>query len=257
MPYATGEHFDRMLEGFATAYYGTQSDNGTGTVQINVSQFLSDIQMSYDKINVKLDSIDRIPVTPIGTQSNGSHHPYLIEWNVCDTIYTKIRSRHLFEYGDNMPEWIKEFGSRSQMIESMIVSGDIVFETDTTNKGIGYPIRVTGSSIAKFYSNWDSGYYEASDYPREYHFKINDVSGGTNPNQAKFIFSKDSGISYETGTYTTGTDWIDVEKGLKVRWGYSSGTNQLALNDEWKITCIPVNTLSTGQSSQFKRFKRG
>lgn len=258
MPYATPEHFERILEGFGTAYYGTQSNNGTGTVEVNVSQFWSDIYSSWNTINLKLDGIDRIPVVPVGTQSNGSFNQYLVDWNVFDTIYTKLRSRHLFQYGDNLPEWIKEFGTRSDNIEKMIRDGVVTFETDTTNKGIGYPIRVYGTSIAKFYSNWDTGFYSASDYPKEYHFKIIGTTDGTNPGYAKFRYSKDNGMSYLPDELTTGTDFQSIDSGLEVRWALTAGSlAQLAINDEWKITCTPVNTLSISGDSQYKTFGRG
>ena len=258
MGYANRSDFERFVEGFGTLYYGTQSADGEGIVEIDINKFQSDIDASYNNINIKLDGVDRIPITPIGTQSNGSFNQYLIDWNCYDTIYTKLRSRHLMQFGDNLPDWIRQFGTMSNAIEKMIREGDVVFETDTTNKGIGYPIRVTGSSIAKFYSNWDTGFYQASDYPKEYHFKIYGTLNGTNPGQAIFRYSKDGGVSYLSNDITTGTDWIAIDKGLEVRWGVIVGTSaQLAINDEWSITCIPVNTISTGMSSNFKTFKRG
>lgn len=258
MPYATPEHFERFFEGFGTAYYGTQSQNGTGTLEINLPQFQADIASSYANINIKLDGISRIPVVPVGTQSNGSFNQYLIDWNVYDVIYTKLRARHLFQFGDNLPEWIRDFGTRSDGIEKMIRDGAVTFEADTTTKGIGYPIRVYGTSIAKFYSNWDTGYYDASDYPKQYHFKITGTTDGTNPGFAKFQYSKDSGNSYLTTELTTGTDWQSIEHGLEIRWALTAGTlPQLQINDEWKVTCTPVNIRSISGDSQYKTFGRG
>ena len=257
MNYCAGEHFERILEGFATLYYGTQA-GGTGTIEIATSVFESDINSSFNRINNVLDGFDRVQVVPIGTESNGSYNQALVDWNVLDTIYTKLVARHWIQLQGNMPDWMSEFGSRARKIECDIKDGYITFEVDTTQKGIGYPIRVAGTGASPFYSNWDTGYYEGSDFEKTFHFRINSVTDGTTPNKAQFIVSDNGGYSWWDGTYTTGTDWASVKDGLQVRWGYTTGTNpMLVVGDEWKINCVPVNKISQGQSSGYKTFRRG
>jgi len=255
--YCSGEHFERFVEGFATLYYGSQ-EGGTGAIQIATTQLLSDISSSYNKINNVLDGFDRVQVVPIGTESNGSYNQALIDWNALDVIYTKLVSRHWIQFQGNLPDWIAEFGSQAKRIEEQVREGYITFETDTTRKGIGYPIKLSGTPASRFFSNWDIGYYTGSDYEKEFHFKIIDTSEGTTPNTAKFVVSDNGGYSWWSGTFVAGTAWTSIVNGLAVRWEYAVGTlPMLTVGDSWRITCVPTNKLSQGQSSSYKTFGLG
>jgi len=260
MSYVTLSDFERYFENFGTWYYGSRVLI-TGSIIIATSTWQNDIDASYNKINNILDSYTRIPIVPVGTNpSNGSYHPFLIEWNACDTIYTKLKARHSREFNNELPQWMMDFATRGKAIFDDIVSGKITLDTDTTNTGIGYPQRVTGTlSKAGFYSNWDSGWYRGSDYKKIYHFKITDIAVGTKVGQAKFQLSLDDGYSFEDTKNDTGTDWIDIEFGLKIRWTFpvSVTETQLALNDEWKIECIPQDVRRSGFDTRFKQFARG
>jgi hypothetical protein len=259
MGYAAISDFNRYFENFATIYYGN-SANPAGTVEIATSQLQLDIEASFGKLNTILDGFQRIPIVPIGTNiKTGSYHPYLIEANACDTIYTKLYSRHAPEYSDGLPEWMRAFGTRVENILFLISQGNIVLDTDTTNRGIGYPIRVAGTGQATMYTNWDSGFYSASDYPKELRFKIIDTTTtGSNVGQAGYQISYDAGVSWEDGTRTTGTEWQSIVDGVKVRWAPGLGTiDQHIVNDQWKVNCIPMNIQHVSTPSFYRTFGRG
>lgn len=261
MSYAQIVDFRRYYERFATLYYG-DSENLAATAEISTTEMQSDIDASFNKLNTILDSFNRIPIVPIGTNlKTGSYHPYLIELNACDTIYTKLRARHQSEHSAGLPDWMTSFGSRCEWILSQIAQGGIALDTDTTNRGIGYPMIMVGSGVATIFSNWDSGFYDGSEYPKEYRLKIIDTTAvGSNVGQAYFTVSADGGASFETATRTTGTDWQDIEDGFKVRWypAATLGTNtQHVVGDEWKVDCIPVNVQHISQPSKYSTFKRG
>lgn len=259
MSYAVISDLNRYLENFGTSYYGSR--NGPlGTISINGSLIQEDLDSSFAKINSMLDSLDRIPLIPLGTSiKTGLYNPFIIEWNCCDVIYTKLKSRHYAEYQGNLPSWMVEFGSRGLNIFTDIMNNKIILDIETTNKGIGYPEIVAHTGVAQFFSNWDSGYYTASDYKKTFHFKITSVSEGSSFGQAKFKTSFDDGFTYNSDEVYVGTEWINVSNGLSIRWSpVSSGTNaQFATNDEWKVQCIPMNVVSAGYPSRFKQFKVG
>jgi hypothetical protein len=256
MAYCDFSDIERHFESFGTGYYGSM--NGT-TLFIATTQWQSDIDASYGRMNILLDAVDRIPKVPIGTNLvTGSYHHALKEWNACDTIYTKLRARHSVEYNGNLPEWMLYFGSRSRELFTGIVDGNISLDLDTTNKGIGYPENIIKMGVAKFYSNWDTGYYSQSEYPKVYHFKVTE---GSVVGIAKFQVSYDDGFSYDSDAIDTGTSWIDIEGGLKIRWenaGTLLGTQQqLVVNDEYKVSCIPINTRSVNVGVRASTWKRG
>lgn len=257
--YATFSNFQELLEDFGTNYYGTSAG---GTLNgIDVTSWQSAIDSSFNRINIQLDTIDRIPIVPIGTMKNGLYHSALIEWNVCDVIWNKLRSRHTPEYDGKLPEWMLGFGSRGKEIFNSILNDEISFETDTTNRGIGYPIPVTQVGVATFYSNWDSGFYNASDYARTYRIKITATTDGNLIGQPKFQLSLDDGYSYLVDTEAvTGTGWINLSTGLAFRWApaLSPGTfKQLELGDTWKISCIPLNVSHVNAGPKFRQFEVG
>lgn len=260
MSYASFRDFETYLEGFGTNYFGTINEN-TGVLSIDTSSWQDAINQSYNRINSILDSIERIPIVPVGTQPRtGSYHPYLIEWNVCDTIFMKLKSRHSPEMNNALPLWMQEFGTRAQIILDEIVSGKISFSTDTVRTGINIPQKVSVVGFGTLFDNWDFGFYNASDYPKMFHIKITGTVDGNNIGQAKFKYSEDDGVSYCETETLTGTSWIDIKDGLQIRWqpAVISGTQvQLNLNDEWKIECTPTQVRTSGFKSTFRTFGRG
>ena len=260
MAYASIGHLNRYFENFGTLYYGDR-DNNVGTMEIATADITADLEASFNRLNTMLDSIQRIPIVPVGTNvKTGSYNPFLIEWNCCDTIYEKLKARHIVETQGRLPEWMTYFGSRCNDIFNGIVNEKIPLDTDTTNRGIGYPITITKTGYAALFSNWDSGFYSRSDFPREYRVKIVGTTDGNGIGQAIFQVSEDGSFSFLTGTYTSGTQWLDLNHGLRVRFEHGSVTgslSQLERLDEWKITCTPINVRNVGYSSSFKEFGRG
>jgi len=260
--YATYSDLDRFLEGFATHYYGNRN-NPPGTVVIDTTTLDGDLDASFNRINVLLDSIGRVPIVPVGTNvKTGYYHPHLIEWNAVDTIYNKLRSRHMTEFRDGIPDWMQNFATRANEIFNDIIAGKVVLDTDTTNRGIGYPVKVgTIVGVATFHSNWDSGFYTASDYPKIFRIKISGTTEGSAIGQAYFQISEDDGYSYDATESATGTTWISIKSGLNVRWEPAAtlyGTQaQLSLGDTWQIRCVPMNVESINSMSRFKTFRRG
>lgn len=262
MSYAAFEHFETYFEQFGTGYYGSLLHGDSGSLIIATNQWQIDIDASFNKINILLDSIGRIPIVPIGTNvKTGSYHPHLIEWNTVDTIFTKLKSRHSVEYKGALPEWMMSFYSRGESIFQKIQDEEIVLDTDTTNTGIGYPIPITKVGMATFYSNWDSGFYYQSEFPKFYRFKITNVSEGSSSGQAYFKYSNDDGFTWQSTEILTDSGWIAIEGGLEIRWantGTLFGTQvQLALNDEYKVTCIPTNIKTANSKVHVRTFRRG
>jgi hypothetical protein len=259
MSYCDQSDPNRFFEGFDVGYYGTYSNGGT-VMTIATTLLQADIDASYSRMNVLLDAVDRIPVIPIGTSTKtGSYNPALVEWNALDTIFTRLRARHSSEFNGNLPQWMRDYGSRCAEIYGQIVDGHIPLDTDTTNKGIGYPVAITKVGKANFYTNWDTGFYSQSDFPKTYRFKITGSSGTIG--EDKFKISYDDGYTYDSAEILTDTGWIDIEYGLKIRWenyGTLSGTQtQLVLNDEYQVYCVPTNTKSVNAGAQVREFKRG
>ncbi len=258
--YATFTDFEEFLEAFGTNYYGTVAG---GTLDgIDITSWQAAIDSSFNRMNTMLDTIDRIPMVPIGTMRTGVYHPALIEWNVSDVIFNKLRARHLPEYGDKLPDWMLQFGSRGKQIFNSILAGDIALDTDTTNRGIGSPISVSTKGVAAFYSNWETGFYRPSDFARTYRIKITGTNDGNLIGQARFQLSYDDGYSYSSDTEAlTGTGWNTLDSGLAFRWAPyigTLGTNlQLELGDTWKITCIPLNINHINSGPSFKQFAVG
>jgi len=273
MGYAGKGDFERFYEGFATYYYGNR-DNSAGTLEISTSVLDGDIASSFDRINILLDSIGRVPIVPVGTNvRTGKHHPHLIEWNVVDTIFTKLRARHMSEFRDKLPDWMLSFATRADQIFDDIVCGRVVLDTDTTTRGIGYPVKIAGRSVADFHTNWDSGFYSAVDFPKVFRFRVSGTSEGNEIGQAKFVISEDDGYSYLTGEYETGTSWIHIKNGLSIRWkpaatlgigtvvveGTPTYYNELQIEfgDVWQVKCVPMTVSGINSRSTFKTFGRG
>jgi hypothetical protein len=259
MAYCEQNDFDTFFENFGIGYYGTQYYDSPN-VSIATTIWQNDINASYNRLNVLLDAVDRIPIVPIGTSvKTGSYNPALVEMNVCDVIFTKLRARHMTEYQGNLPTWMRYFGSRVAEIYQSIVEGHIPLDLDTTNKGIGYPVIIAKSGKANFYTNWNSGFYSQSEFPKTYRFKIVGDTGTIGVD--KFQISYDDGYTWEASTITTDSGWIDIEYGLKIRWevyGTLTGTQtQLCLNDEYQVACIPTNVKSIHAGAQVKEFRRG
>lgn len=264
MSYASIPELNRYLEDFATNYYGSLSGTANmGTfVGIATNVLQDDLDASYNKINTYLNSVGHIPLVPIGTSiKTGSYHPYLIEWNCVDTIYTKLTSRHAEEYRDGYPIWMMSFYGRGTSIFQSIVDRKITLDTDTPNRGIGIAQIVSKTGYGSLYTNWDSGYYTRSDFARTYRVKIVGTTDGNEIGQAKYIVSDDDGYSFWSGTFLTGTQWdCSLSSGIEIRFapGTKTGTkNQLEIGDQWKFDCIPVNTFNSGGEAKFTQFRRG
>lgn len=262
MPYAVFADFNSYLEDFGTSYYGTRN-YVTGSISIDTVAWNTDIQTSFNKINYMLDAVARIPMVPVGTSpKTGSYHPFLIEWNVCDVIYNKLKARHSQEYNNELPQWMKDYGSRGLQIFNDILSHKIVLDTDTSVTGIGYPQRISGGGMATLYSNWDSGFYRASDFPKRFRIRISGTNEGSRIGEAVFQVSYDGGFSYDEDDIRTGTEWVEVRDGLFVRWSPPFGTlvgtqSLLEIGDTWEILCTPANVRQTGFDSRFRTFSRG
>lgn len=258
MAYAVFSHFETYLEQFGTRYYGVYNEIA-GTTTIDTVQWQADIDAAFDKINNLLDSVPRIPFVPVGTMSRtGSYNPYLVEWNCVEAIYQRLRSRHAPEFADQLPQWIQDFGKRGQDIYNGIESERYILESDSSSQGIGYPIKVTVTGIGTFHTNWNFGLYHASDYTKEFRFRVTGTLGGNAIGQAVFQVSEDGGASFLPDVHTTGTEWQEIRDGLMVRWQPGVGTNnQLNINDEWKTTCVPSMVRNVGSPVRWKRFERG
>lgn len=259
MAYGTYLNFEQYLEGFATSYYGSMNDV-VGTISIDFASIETDLTTSYNKLNTQLDSVERIPLVPVGTNPRtGQYNPYLIEWNCCDVIFNKLRSRHTIEYQGKLPDWMLSFATRCDNIIEDIWKGKITLDTDTTNKGIGIAQKVTTLGYATMITNWDSGFYSGSDYEKTFHFKITGTTGGNGFEQAEFSISEDNGYSYSSNKYKVGTGWINIQSGLLIRWiPPTSGTQTLfEYNDEWKVLCTPQNTRNITRRTISRRFGRG
>jgi len=260
MSYGAIIDFDRYFEGFATLYYGN-NENLAGTVVIDTAKITDDLLTSFNKMNIMISSVGRIPLVPIGTNpKTGSYNPFLIEWNCSDTIFTKLKARHSIEYNGALPEWMMSFATRCNNILNDIQFNRIVLDTDRSRRGIGYPVPITKTGFATFYTNWDSGYYTRSDFPRSYRVKITGTSVGNSIGQAVYKISEDDGYSFDANEIVTGTQWNVFGYGLWWRWeaGTLTGTQkQLELNDEYQISCIPENIRSINSQASFRRFGRG
>lgn len=258
--YATFADCERYLESFGTNYYGTSIN---GTISIDTTSWANDLEAAYDSINVQLSTIERVPIIPVGTSvSTGRFHPHLIEWNAVLAIYRKVYSRHAYEFRGNVPEWVSIFGSRAAQVFEDIAYGKVSLFTDVTWKGIGYPVPVTRVGRGTFYSNWNTGFYQYSANSKTYRFRVIGTTNGNLPGQAEFVVSHDDGYSWETGTRTTGTAWIDIEYGLAVRWentGTLYGGTQYQINrlDEYQITCVPPSMNAPRSRVEAKTFRRG
>jgi hypothetical protein len=259
MSYAAFEHLEKFFESFATLYYDTSG--GVGSVVIGTTALQADLNFSADMLDQRLDAITRIPTIPLGTSSRtGSYNPFVVEWNACDTIFRKLKSRHALEFRGQYPDWILAFGSRCDWILSSILSGNIVLDTDTTNKGIGIPAKIAQTGWATFYSNWNDGFYRGSDFPKTYRIKVTGTLNGNEIGQARYSISSDGGYSWWSSDALTGTTWCDIEDGLEVRWepGTLTGTRkQIEYGDEWSILCTPASVSSIAAGVRFRSFKVG
>lgn len=254
--YCTYSDFERFSEGFGTQYYGTKNEV-TGTVTIATTTWDIDIESAYLKINAYLDAIPHIPIVPVGTNTAGSYNPLLVEWNAKEVIYQRLKARHLLEYGGGLPGAILDFGSRCSEILTDIADGKVKMDTDVPTQGIGYPVRQAGTSGNVFYTNWDTGHYDGAEYSKTYQVWVNDVTAGSTVGLSKFVVSCNGGYSWDVGTFTTGTAWVDIEDGIAVRWSQTLGTSHFVGADKWNFTCIPMNIPTKNRGAKFTRFGRG
>lgn len=257
--YATFADCQRYLEDFGTNYYGS-SIGSMGSIYIDTTSWNADLLSSYDKINTLLSGITRIPIVPVGTQpKTGSHHPYLVEWHAVDTIYTKLKSRHSQEFQNKLPEWITDFYARGTAIYDAIAQGHVIFDTDTTTRGIGYPVKVAvaTSSTATLFSNWDSGFYDASDFVKTYQIKISGTTDGNTIGSSTFQVSDNNGYTWNTEQIPTSLDWTEIAHGFSVRWGANGTNGTHQYGDTWSITCTPTNTRNTGKGAKYREIGLG
>lgn len=260
MGYAQIVDLNRYFENFATMYYGVEVGRSVGIDVSGTSEIMTDLGHSYDKINSMLESVGRVPIVPIGTMKNGKHHPHLVEWNCSDMIYTKLKSRHSYEFNGELPGWMTQFATRCKEIFGDIASERITFDFDNTKSGIGYPTEVIRVGRAQLVTNWDSGFYFGSDYQRNFRIKIDGTGASNSISDSTFKVSNDDGYSWTTLAEKTGTDWVGIQTGFSVRWAYGSTSGsqvQLNIGDEWRITCTPASINKVSSNARFKTFSRG
>lgn len=250
--------FDRYFENFFQNYYGTYLSGSIGTIfSAGTNSLIDDISNSSRRINQKLDAIPHIPRVPVGTQSDGKFPAALIEWNVYDTIYRKILSRHQTEWND-IPEWINSFKDNCDFIYEGIVNQNIVFpdEVSIREKGIGAPSVISKSGNAVFYNNYQTGKFLGEGIERDFVIKIDGTDAGNNVGLATFRWSYDNGVSWSGTAIVTGTTWTGLKWGVNVLWSPSGTSEELTLDDSWGFKCVPLNISGVGEGVTARYFSR-
>lgn len=250
---------DFVLDGFVSKYYGTFLDDDTENFAIG-TQFYLDLHSSFDQTNEILFSIPSIKQVPVGTQSGGNfpHHVRMLQANLM--VWGRLRNKHYAEFTDNYPGWINAFKNTA---DSMIVSlrkQHAIFLDDTSygESGIGIGSFTAKTGLANWYTNWETGFYEASDYPKNYIVQIDGTSEGNSVGDSTYKWSKNGGFTWEDEGIDTGTSWQELESGLAVRWEtVGTGTLQLAIGDRFEVRCVPQNVPQKGGGIKFTTFKRG
>lgn len=256
--YCSIQDLDSLLEGFVSRYYGSHIDDADD-ITIG-TQFSADQTLSFSQANEWLSGITHIKSLPIATQSDGNYpyHVRMLQGNLM--IYTRLKNKHYGEFNDGTPGWINVFLSRAKDIYSDIRQQNVVFDEDITQgeSGIHFGTFVTKTGTANWYNNWENGVYKGSDYPRVYSIVIDGTTDGNVIGSATFKWSRDGGISFAAIQQTTGTQWIDLEDGIKFRWGAVGTTaSQLGYGDRYDFKVVPLNVPVKGGGVRYVTFKRG
>jgi hypothetical protein len=239
--YISGQDLDTALEGFITKYYGSNID---GAEEITIgTQYGVDMGNSYSQTNEWLSGVNHIKTIPFGTQSDGNYpyHVRMLQANLM--IYNRLKSAHYGEFDAGIPGWINTYLTRANEILSDIREQKAVFADDTTQgeSGIGIGTYVTHSGAANWYTNWETGFYWASDFAKTYSIVIDGTTGGNSIGDSTYKWSKNGGVSFEETGQTTATTWTEVEAGLFIRWEPNGTSNQLEYGDRFDVRCVPSN----------------
>lgn len=247
-----------LLDGFKERYYGTYVDDGEDVSY--GTNYDDDLLLSFNKANEFLYSVSHLKKVPLGTQSDGNY-PYSVRALQANLmIYNRLKGRHYGEFTDGIPGWITVYQNNANDLMGDIRNSRVVFDEDVTQGESGISIGTwwTKNGTASMYTNWETGVYQASDFPRTYVIKINSTSAGNEIGQPTFTWSRDGGYSYTGSSATTATHWVGVEGGLAVRWeAVGTGTMQIAYGDLYAVRCVPMNIPTKAGQVKFTTFKRG
>jgi len=262
--YATNTDLNNFYNQFTTKYYGTylNDDSNLGTIfaagQSNINKDL-DRESSY--IDAVLSGLGyKTPLDPLG--ASGTYDQQITEWCSKAVIYKRLVSEHAVDYPDELPSSIMIFGEDAKAIEASIFEGRLPLDIDITaeESGIGHVAIGATSGTCTFYNNRNYGGVYNGDYDTTYVIQIDSVAAGNDIGKATFKWSRDGGMNFEETGQDTGTQWIGIERGVKVRWqpGSHSG-NQLEANDWWSFDVVSQSR----QTRQYpdvitvKTFERG
>lgn len=248
---------DSVLEGFVSKYYGSYIDDGED-ITIG-SQFYIDMDNSFQQTNEWLSGIHHIKNVPIGTQNGGNFpfHVRMLQANLM--VYHRLLGKHYGEFSEGIPGWITTYLRRATETLSDIRGQNVVFIDDVTQgeSGIGVGSFVTHTGAAQWFSNWETGFYRAADYPKVFVIQIDGTGGGGQIGSSTFKWSKDGGVSFEMATQTTSTYWTSIDSGLCVRWQPIGTGQQLFIGDRFDIPCIPTNVPVKSGGIRHITFMRG
>lgn len=255
--YVSTQDLDTLLENFVSKYYGSYID-GADDVTIG-TQYSVDLSNSYQQANEWLSGVNSIKTVPIGTQSDGNY-PFnvrMLQGNLM--IYHRLLGAHYGEFSDGIPGWIRVYLNRANDIYSDIKNMRVVFADDITQgeSGIGQGTFVSRSGMANWYTNWETGYYRASDFAKTYSVRIDGTLSGNSIGQSTFKWSKDGGASFIGTSIVTATTWTELEEGLKIRFEPIGTGNQLEFGDRFDIRCVPMNIQAKSGQVRNVYFRRG
>ena len=262
--YATNSDLERLFTNFTLQYYGTYIDDDP-----ELATFNSDSQAKLDRdldvvssyIDSKLSALGYN--TPLRTVDGTRYDYFVTDWCAYLTIHRRLIAYTAVNEGLEFPEWIDYFKQQADSIYEAIANGDIALDADISLKesGIGYVEVVSGSNNAFFENNRAyGGVYSNNDLTATFYIEIDGTNAGNEIGKATFKWSVDGGYSFEYTKNQTGTSWIELRDGVKVRWiPNTNATTQLNLGDSWKFVAVPlqVNVKTGGNYAKPKYFGRG
>lgn len=258
--YCGQQDLDSLLEGFTNKYYGTFLNDDPDSFAIG-TQFYADLGFSFDETNEWLSAISSIKQIPIGTMPTSGLFPLhvrMLQANL--TIYARLKSKHYGEFVNGIPSWISTYITRAREILSDIKNQNVVFETDIYQgeSGIGVGSFTAKAGLANWYTNWETGVYQGSDFSRNYVIQIDGTTAGQQIGTATFKYSNDNGVTWATMGVPTNTNWTDVENGLWMRWeAVGTSTAQLSIGDSFSVRCVPINIPVKSGGLRQITFRRG
>lgn len=250
---------DFVLDNFVSRYYGSFTDDDPEQPFIG-TQFYLDLHSSFDQTNEILSSIPSIKQVPVGTQVGGNypHHVRMLQSNLM--VWNRLRNKHYAEFTDNYPGWINAFKNTADGMIVALRKQQAIFADDTSygEAGIGIGTFTSKTGVANWYSNWETGFYRASDYPKTYVVQIDGTTSGNVIGSATFKWSKNGAFTWEDELQETSSEWVELEDGLAIRWeNVGTGTMQLSVGDRFEVRCTPQNVPQKGGGLRFTTFKRG